>query len=70
MQWGKLNCKGKMDSEFLADASFVCHIAFLTAAVLREKTEDTLYTGYVRRNLPYFGKMFFRINCIDTTKNT
>jgi len=59
-----------MDSEFLADASFVCHKAFMTASVLREETEDTLYTGYVRRNLPYFGKMVFRINCIHTTKNT
>jgi hypothetical protein len=59
-----------MDSEFLADASFVCHKAFLAASVLREEIEDTLYTGYVRRNLPYFGKMVFSINCIDTAKNT
>jgi hypothetical protein len=59
-----------MDSEFLADASFVCHKAFVTASVTREEIEDMLYTGYVRRNLPYFGKMVFRINCIDTTKNT
>jgi hypothetical protein len=56
-----------MDCEFLAD---VCYKAFMTASVLREENEDTLYTGYVRRNLPYFGKMVFRINCIDTTKNT
>jgi len=59
-----------MDSEFLADASFVCHKVFMTAFVPREEIEDTLYTGYVRRNLPYFGKMIFRINCIDTIKNT
>jgi hypothetical protein len=59
-----------MDSEFLADASFVSHKAFMTASVIREETEDRLYTGYVRRNLPYFGKMVFRINSIDTTRNT
>jgi len=59
-----------MDPEFLADASFVCHKAFMTASVPREEIEDTLYTGYVRRNLPYFGKMVFRIDYIDTTKNT
>jgi hypothetical protein len=59
-----------MDFEFLANASFVCHKAFMTASVLREEIEDTLYTGYVRRNLPNFGKMIFRINYIDTTKNT
>jgi hypothetical protein len=45
------------------------YASFPDAAVLREKIEDT-HTGYVRRNLPYFGKMFFSINCIDTTKNT
>lgn len=59
-----------MDSEFLADASFVCRKAFMTASVPREEVEYTLYTGYVRRNLPYFGKMVFRINCFDATKNT
>jgi hypothetical protein len=30
-----------MDFEFLADASFVCPKAFMTASVLREETEDT-----------------------------
>lgn len=65
---GKLNCKEKMGSEFLADAGFVCHKAFMTAAVLREKIKDTLCTEYVRSNLPYFGKMVFRLNYI--TKNT
>jgi len=59
-----------MDFECLADASFVCHKAFMTASVLRVEIEDTLYTGYVRRNLSYFGKMVFSINCIDTTKYT
>jgi hypothetical protein len=34
-----------MYSEFLEYASFVCDKALLTAAVLREKIEDTLYTG-------------------------
>lgn len=59
-----------MDSEFLADASFVCHKTFMTASVQREEIEDTLYTGHVRRNVPCFGKMVFWINYIDTTKNT
>ena len=59
-----------MDSEFLADASFVCHKAFMTASVLREEIENTLCTEYVTKNLPYFGKMIFRLNYIDTTKNT
>ena len=26
-----------------------------------------LYTGCTRRNLPYFGRMFLRLNFIDTT---
>lgn len=38
-----------MDSEFLADASFVCRKAFMTASVPREEVEYTLYTGTVYR---------------------
>ena len=59
-----------MGSEFLADAGFVCHKVFMIAAVLIGKIEDVLCTEYVRSNLPYFGKMVLRLNCIDITKNT
>jgi hypothetical protein len=39
-----LNCRGKTESEFLADAGFVCNNALVIPAMLRNMTENTACT--------------------------
>jgi hypothetical protein len=43
MNYGKLNCRGKVESKLPADAGFICDRVPMTAAMLRNITKDTLF---------------------------
>jgi hypothetical protein len=39
-----MNCRGKVKSKFPADAGFICDMALVTAAMLRNTVKDTPFT--------------------------
>jgi hypothetical protein len=47
MKYVKLNCRGSMDSKFMAESGFACSKALTAAALLRAKISDLLCSNEI-----------------------